>query len=97
MEQMGRVPGGCLEQAITCINMANAAEDELGPEESEQRINDLLDRAFELLDRGEAPRDGYYAFVCEKCAPAFSYYGFFLQADDLQNRADEIYRKNRGS
>ena len=91
MQVMSGVPGGELEQAITCINMANAVEDELGPEEGEQKINELMDQAYELLDKSQAPRDGYYAFVCEKCAPAFSWYGYFLQAEDLQERADEIY------
>lgn len=93
MEVMGCVPGRELEQAITCINMANAAEDELGPEEAEQKINQLMDRAGELLDQTQAPRDGYYAFVCEKCAPAFSYYGYFLQAEELSRRAENIYGK----
>ena len=23
-------------------------------------------------------KDGYYAFVCEKCAPVFGHYGYFL-------------------
>ena len=95
MQVMSGVPGGELEQAITCINMANAAEDEHGPEEGEHRINELMDQAYELLDRSKASRDGYYAFVCEKCAPAFSWYGFFLQAEDLQKRADEIYDQKR--
>ena len=37
------------------------------------------------------PDPGYYAFVCEKCAPAFSYYGYFLTAEELERRAKEIY------
>jgi len=97
LDVMEKVPGGELEQAITCINMANAAEDELGPEAGESRINQLMDRAFALLDETNAPRDGYYAFVCEKCAPAFSWYGFFLQAQELQDRAEKIYTENRRS
>ena len=39
------------------------------------------------------PRDGYYAFVCEKCAPTFDYYGYFLIADDLNERAKAIYER----
>lgn len=91
MKVMEGVPGGELEQAITCINIANAVEDKLGPEDAESRINELMDQAYELLDHTQAPRDGYYAFVCEKCAPAFSWYGYFLQAQDLNRRAEEIY------
>ena len=37
------------------------------------------------------PRDGYYAFVCEKCAPVFGYYGYFLTEQELNRRAREIY------
>jgi len=95
MKVMAEVPGGELEQAITCINMANAAEDELGAEAAEHRINDLMDRAYDLLDHSQAPRDGYYAFVCEKCAPGFSWYGFFLQAEELQKRAQAIYAREK--
>lgn len=95
MKVMSEVPGGDLEQAITCINMANAVEDELGAEAGEQRINELMDQAYDLLDHSQAPRDGYYAFVCEKCAPGFSWYGFFLQAEELQKRAEEIYAKGK--
>ena len=94
MEQMGKVPGGALEQAITCLNMADMLEKRDGLEAAEPQIFELVDRAFELLQEGGAPEDGYYAFVCEKCAPAFSYYGYFLAAEELQKKADEIYERN---
>ena len=92
---MAKVPGGELEQAITYINMANAAEDEKGLEEAESLIGQYMDQAYDLLDHTAAPRDGYYAFVCEKCAPAFSYYGYFMQAEELNRRVEEIYRNNQ--
>ena len=57
----------------------------------EQEVESLLDRALELLDTPSVPRDGYYAFVCEKCAPVFAYYGYFLADEDLRARAQEIY------
>ena len=90
---MADVPGGDLEQAITCLNMANAVEDELGAEAGEARINELAERAFWLLDHSAAPRDGYYGFVCEKCAPAFSWCGYFMQAEELEGRAEAIYQR----
>ncbi len=93
MEQMARVPNGALEQAITCLNMADTVAQEKGLEEGEARIGELLDRASELLDTPGIPHDGYYAFVCEKCAPSFSYYGYFLEAEELQNRAKAIYER----
>ena len=57
---------------------------------------ELLDTASELLDTTTAPRDGYYAFVCEKCAPTFAHYGYFLVAEDLTARANELYAKAGG-
>lgn len=90
---MEGVPGGALEQAITCLNMADLLEKQYGMESSETRIYQLLDQAYELLTGGHAPEDGYYAFVCEKCAPAFSYYGYFLAAQELQEKADAIYER----
>ena len=88
--QMKQVPGGELETAITCLNQADALKAELGMEQAEKQIFDLLDQAWELLDGSDAPKDGYYAFVCEKCAPVFAYYGYFLAAQQLTKRAEEI-------
>ena len=93
MKTMETVPGGVLEQAITCLNMADAVAAQFGQEEGEVRIFELLDRADELLHDKSAPHNGYYAFVCEKCAPTFSYYGYFAVAEELQREAKEIYER----
>ena len=42
--------------------------------------------------REERARIGYFAFVCEKCAPAFDHYGYFLAAEALRETAGRIYR-----
>ncbi len=89
---MGRVPGGKLEQAITYLNIADLVKAEKGMEDGEKEIFSLLDEAAALLEEPDAPKDGYYAFVCEKCAPVFSYYGYFLVAAKLKKVAEEIYR-----
>ena len=91
MEQMAQAENGQLEQAVTCLNRANLLEAQLGLEAAEGKIFALLDQAQTLLDTPGIPRDGYYAFVCEKCAPTFEYYGYFLAAGDLRERAEEIY------
>ena len=82
---------GQLEMAITYLNMANAKEAETGLVEAEQYINDCIDRARSLLDTPDIPRNGYYAFVCEKCAPTFGYYGYFLDEIEYGRRAKNIY------
>ena len=95
LDRMETVPGVELEQAITCLNMADLLEKKDGPQAAETKIYELLDRAYDLLTGSGVNEDGYYAFVCEKCAPAFSYYGYFLAAEELQKKAEEIYERNR--
>ena len=87
---MKNAPNGALEVAITYLNMATAAERELGLLMADERIQKLLDAAEELLDKYEV-RDGYYAFVCEKCASVFSYYGRFVFDAELRERSRRIY------
>ena len=91
LQVMASIPGKEPEQAITLLNMADALEAELGPEDAEKQICEYLDRAQELLDSEKTERDGYYAFVCEKCAPVFSHYGYFAEAQELQRRAVKGY------
>ena len=93
MAAMAKAPNGALEQAVTCLNRANLIEARDGMEAGEHAIYALLEQAEALLDREALPRDGYYAFVCEKCAPTFDYYGYFLIADDLDERAKAIYER----
>ena len=87
---MERQPHGEPEQAITWLNLADAAEAEMGPEEAAEITGDYADRAAELLDTPDLPRDGYYAFVCEKCAPVFGHYGYFAEEAELRRRVEEI-------
>ena len=93
LEKMKLVEHGELEQAITYLNLAETVEKEKGQEEAEQTIEGYLDQAMELLDTPSIPRNGYYAFVCEKCAPSFSYYGYFLAEQELKERAKAIYER----
>ena len=94
LEVMGRQQYGQLEQAITYLNMANAVESEHGLEKAESKIEQYLEKAESLLNTPEIPRNGYYAFVCEKCAPTFDYYGWFAFAAELNHRAREIYERS---
>ncbi len=93
MDCMARVPGGALEQAITCLNRADAVAAEQGEEASEAPVGALLDRAWALLHAPDVRRDGYCAFVYEKCAPSFAHYGRFMDAEDLKKEAEELYER----
>lgn len=77
--------------AVTYLNMASAAEAQLGLEQAESDIEKYLDQAEKYLDCETAERNAYYAFVCDKCAPVFSYYGRFLYAEELKKRSVKIY------
>ena len=89
--QMEKVPGGALEIAITCLNRADLLAARDGMEAAEPAVFDLCERAVALLDGPELVHDGYYAFVCEKCAPTLDYYGWFDDARRLREEARRIY------
>ena len=91
---MAQAPNGALEQAITQLNLADLAAREQGLLDAEAEIEARLDRAEALLQTPELPRNGYYAFVCDKCASVFDYYGRFLTAMDLRQTAEELYAGN---
>ena len=79
--------------AVTSVNLAdfyNAGNDP----DKDEKINATLERAWEALDAPDCPRDGEYAFVASKCAPAFSYYGWFFVASELEKRMNEIHERN---
>lgn len=88
---MEKAENGEPERAVTWLNLADLETAENGPEAAEEAVARCLGEAEALLDRPGIPRDGNYAFVCEKCAPTFAYYGWFMTARDLGRRAAEIY------
>ena len=90
---MANADDGDLEVAITYLNIASAKEAELGAEESEAQIRDYVEKAMEIFDEHEN-RDGYYAFVCDKCASVFGYFGYFIYEKELEKRAREIYERS---
>ncbi len=87
---METAQNGALEIAITYLNLATAAEAEHGLWDADAQISNYLKRAEDLLN-GYSKRDGYYAFVCEKCASVYGYYGYFSYEKELTDRARRIY------
>ena len=90
IDVMEQVEGGAPELAVTYLNLASATEAELGLLEGDERIASYLEIARILLDSHET-RDGSYAFVCEKCASVYGYYGHFAYEAELRQRAREGY------
>lgn len=82
------------ETAISYLNMANTVEAKEGLENACEKIDSILDKATEILDKTKVKNDGNYAFVCEKCASTFGYYGRFFYEAELKERAREIYERS---
>ena len=93
LDVMADAPNGALEQAITYLNMADSVYLRLGAQQAEPQIDELLGVALALLEDEKLPRNGYYAFVCEKCAPTFLDYGWKAYGEELKERAREIYER----
>ncbi|MBQ9769650.1 MAG: tetratricopeptide repeat protein [Clostridia bacterium] len=91
---METVEGKEPEEAVTYLNMASAAEAETGLEGAKEKIAALLSKAAERMDIGKDRTDGNYAFVCEKCATVFGYYGNEAYARELNERCRRIYEGN---
>lgn len=90
---MQRIPHKEPEQAITYLNMASLAEARYGLEDGEKEIALWVEKAMERLEQGKNQTDGNYAFVCEKCAPVFGYYGYFVYENQLTERYRRIYER----
>ena len=76
------------DSAVTWCNLAEL----YGKRDLEdERIADCLERAWACLNAPDLPRDGYHAFTISKCAPTFDYFGYFLYAKELRERAEAVY------
>ena len=92
---MKSAESGSQEMAITYLNMADLLSARYGFDQAEDRIYECLGQARTLLDDPKLEHDGYHAFICEKCAPTFGYYGLKSFEDELKERAEKIYSENR--
>ena len=93
LDILSRVDDSEGEQAVSWLNLADIYEQSRGAEASEDDVRRCCGKAVELLNAPTLPRDGNYAFYCEKCAPVLSYYGFFMAAEELSERAERIYNR----
>ena len=80
-----------LDCAVTYVNMAHLYED--WGEETYEKIEGCLVTAERIFNDERIKRDSYYAFVAEKCAPSFDYFGYFAFARELRTVSREIYER----
>ena len=88
MKIMSKLPAGENEIAVTLCNLAELYDRQ---DHEDIRIGQCMERAWEVLNTPGLPRDGYHAFNIAKCAPSFDYFGYFLWAKELKERAEKIY------
>ena len=86
---MAKQDQGEKEQAVTWLNIADLYELRDGTEGS-QEIDRCVSEAEQLLESRKLVHDADYAFVLEKCAPVFDYYGHFYYAEVCRTRAAAI-------
>ena len=91
IDVMSCVENGHVEVAVTLMNIAELFE-RIG--DSNHLIDQSLEQALYYLNDSSLPRNGYYAFVCRKCAPTFGHFGWFQVERELNERADRIYEGN---
>ena len=91
-----------LDRAITYLNLcdleteiSDRSEDVTDGIDNTDKIDLFIEKAYGLISDQTVPRDAYYAFVCEKCAPVFGYYGFFLYKQQLEKEAEAINERYR--
>lgn len=90
---MSSLENGRPEAAVSWLNLASLYEAKYGLESeiSQEKIAECLEHAEHLLDSEKDRTDGNYAFVCDKCAPVFGHFGYFMTEKALYERADRIY------
>ena len=92
-----KAEGGAPEIAVTYANLAQLAYDEAAAigKDSDEEVEKMLNLAYECLDDKTLARDGNYASTCRKCASAFEFFGYFLQKQELEERAQSIFDSNK--
>ena len=78
-----------LDGAITYVNMAHLYD----KMQDRTKVVDCLFKAFGLLTDERIVQNGYYAYVLEKCAPAFKQFGYEKIAVDFIKLSGEIYER----
>ena len=79
------------EIAVTLINVAHIYHNR---DPFDDRIEGILDRAWNCLISTENTHDGDFAFLCSKCYPSFEYFGHFEKSKVLKKLTESIYEGN---
>ena len=87
---MEKAANGKPDLAITYVNLAHLYE----RTEKADKITDCLFKAYDLLNDEGNVKNGYYAYVLDKCAPSFKYFGYDKISNDMKKESEEIYERS---
>ena len=85
---------GELDEAISRLNYADLLYAKYKTDPSDdylkygKQIEEEVETAWKLFNLDTTMRDDYYRFVCEKSAPSFGFYGYFVYEKELKKRAE---------
>lgn len=79
------------EIAVTLINVAHLYRDR---DPFDDRIDGIMERAWNCLTDKENVHNGDFAFICSKCYPSFEYFGYFERSAELKKLTESIYEGN---
>lgn len=77
------------EIAVSLVQLAHLTYER--DESATDRVEQLLDEAWEQINSPDQERDGNYAYVLRKCAPSYDYFKRPEEAQALRDVANEIY------
>ncbi|MBQ9276263.1 MAG: hypothetical protein IJ226_01560, partial [Clostridia bacterium] len=80
------------EIAISLIMIAHVTFDR--DSTAYDKVEPLVDEAWEYINSDDQPKDGNYAYVLRKCAPSFEYFQRHDEAQAMREVANDIYKGN---
>ena len=91
IEILSRIGGHAGEIAISLVMLAHLTFDR--DSTSYEKVEIILDEAWEYINSDDQLKDGNYAYVLRKCAPSFDYFQRPIEAEAMREVAKEIYNK----
>ena len=77
------------EIAISLVMLAHLTYDR--DDSAFEKVESLLDEAWDYINSDDQPKDGNYAYVLRKCAPSFEYFKRYDEAKAMREVAKEIF------
>ena len=81
-----------LDCAVSYVNLAHLYDKRYGSDY--EKIEECMQNAGELLYDERVKKDSFCAFVYEKCAPSFDYFGYFFLAEELREKSRSLYERS---